>query len=38
MKKSTISDIGKKRIGRPPVGSAPTMVRLLLDQAATLDA
>jgi hypothetical protein len=28
MKKSTLSDIRKKRIGRPPVGAIPIMVRV----------
>jgi hypothetical protein len=37
-KSSTISDIGKKRIGRPPIGAVPIMVRVLPDQAAALDA
>jgi hypothetical protein len=28
MKKSRVSDTGKKRIGRPPVGAVPIMVRI----------
>jgi hypothetical protein len=37
-KERIISDIGKKRIGRPPIGAVPIMVRVLPDQAAALDA
>jgi hypothetical protein len=37
MKKTRISNIGKKRIGRPPVGAVPVMVRIPPSLLKTLD-
>jgi hypothetical protein len=37
MKKSTVSDIKKKRIGRPPVNSVPILVRVPPDELEPID-
>jgi hypothetical protein len=37
MKKTRVSNIGKKRIGRPPVGAVPVMVRIPPNLLKTLD-
>ena len=37
MKKSNVSDIRKKRIGRPPVNAVPVMVRIPPADVAALD-
>lgn len=38
MPKSTISDIRKKRIGRPPVNAVPVMVRIPPAEIEPIDA
>jgi hypothetical protein len=37
MKRSTVSDIRKKRIGRPPVNSVPILVRIPPDELEPID-